>query len=185
MNADPNYGSVWFYARASPVDSPKAVINAVHNLLVHEMVATQDLYFQVLRVYAKRLINGSNSSLSPSKRPSSAPAARGRMKEKKEIPAVSTSIDASEMSFSKMMAGNEENERSNNPNISLADTAPPPASKQTVFQSFSVVCSDEGDCFVATDFVSALIGFNRFIFNKSLSPDDRRKVLFGSDQILP
>lgn len=43
----------------------------------------------------------------------------------------------------------------------------------------------QGSIFASTDFVTALIGLNRLVFNRKLSAEDRRRVLFGSDQILP
>jgi len=51
-------------------------------------------------------------------------------------------------------------------------------------QSLSLLEVD-GKLFASTDFVSSLVQLNRIIFNRNLSEEDRRRVLFGSDQIIP
>jgi hypothetical protein len=51
-------------------------------------------------------------------------------------------------------------------------------------QSLSLLEVD-GKLFASTDFVSSLVQLNRIVFNRNISEEDRRKVLFGSDQIIP
>ena len=43
----------------------------------------------------------------------------------------------------------------------------------------------DGTVFINSDFTTGIIQLNRTIFNKNMSMEDRRKVLFGSDQIIP
>lgn len=42
----------------------------------------------------------------------------------------------------------------------------------------------DGICYAATDFISALIELNRLLHRKHIKDEDRRKLLFGFDQIL-
>jgi hypothetical protein len=43
----------------------------------------------------------------------------------------------------------------------------------------------EGRLNIATDFVTAVIGLNRSVFNRKISCEEKRKLLFVSDQIMP
>jgi hypothetical protein len=57
-------------------------------------------------------------------------------------------------------------------------------SRKEIMKSLSVVDLD-GNIVISTDFVTAVIELNRIMFNKHISAEDRRKVLFVSDQIIP
>lgn len=56
--------------------------------------------------------------------------------------------------------------------------------ERMVLPSLSIVNVD-GLVYVNSDFTTGIIHLNRTIFNKSMSMEDRRRVLFGSDQIIP
>jgi hypothetical protein len=45
--------------------------------------------------------------------------------------------------------------------------------------------SVSGRTYASEDFVSGLVSINRSFFVKYLGDEDRRKILFGSDQIIP
>lgn len=44
---------------------------------------------------------------------------------------------------------------------------------------------EEGEVFSSQDFITALIKLNRIMYTKDTTPDEKRKILFGVDQIIP
>jgi hypothetical protein len=52
------------------------------------------------------------------------------------------------------------------------------------FQKYLSIVEVDGCIYIATDFVTGMIDLNRFLFKKKISEEERRKLLFGFDQIL-
>lgn len=44
INADPNYGSAWFYCRKLPHDIPAVVLQTAQSLLEHELLECHQIY---------------------------------------------------------------------------------------------------------------------------------------------
>eukprot|EP01038_Epipyxis_sp_PR26KG_P011499 gene11499-15404_t len=56
VNADPNYGSAWFFCRLHPSDIPSFVLsNAVH-IIVHELVSSQAIYGRAILHYIRNCL---------------------------------------------------------------------------------------------------------------------------------
>jgi hypothetical protein len=56
VNADPNYGSVWFHCREQPNDVPTVVLRGAMQRLVHELTATQKIYVRALLHFVRRCL---------------------------------------------------------------------------------------------------------------------------------
>ncbi|CAM9266433.1 unnamed protein product, partial [Ectocarpus fasciculatus] len=44
VNADPNYGSLWFYCREKSLDDASEILGVALDTMIHEICATQDIY---------------------------------------------------------------------------------------------------------------------------------------------
>jgi hypothetical protein len=53
------------------------------------------------------------------------------------------------------------------------------------FDSNLSLINVDGAVLINSDFTTGIIQLNRTIFNKEMNMEDRRKVLLGSDQIIP
>lgn len=216
INADPNYGTAWFYCRPRPFDTATHILNSATNILSHEMSAAQKIYARAIVHYVQKVLTvvtniPTSPSKSPSKRPSSAPSKRQEIKD--DTSKVSTSMDGatavaalglvnsnnnSEIKFNsdgdgELQALLQAQEDGTNQNKrdeeflsdftlshSIIENWPSPVD----VQSLSLLNID-GKIYASTDFVSSLVQLNRIVFNRNLSEEDRRRVLFGSDQIIP
>lgn len=334
MNADPNYGTAWFFCRSSPIDAPTSILSSAQEMLMHELYSAQPIYIRALCHYVKKCIAKhdriSPSEVTPSRRPSSAPQRRSTSASPPKVPPSTTSsttalaaqssgdhaqkgitgqdlqdtsaaIDsgskpsspriisrvaangissdngtklshrqlsssADGLNLSAManldinsprFAGSASSssivepigaDGARTPSRGLSSTAsaasrtphsaPSSASKllkqskqpttegdndfrvllesqedgrdqssreQELWEDLRIVRKElqdsrwpseeamksisiadiRGTVYVSSDFVTALIGLNRLVFNRKLSAEDRRRVLFGSDQILP
>lgn len=70
VNADPNYGSVWFHCRDQPYDMPSTVLRSALQRLVHEISATQKIYARALFHFVRRCLlqpSGDAAQGSPSR----------------------------------------------------------------------------------------------------------------------
>ena len=56
VNADPNFGSVWFYSRLRPSDSSSQILRSAEETLRHELIATAHIYGRALQRYIFRCI---------------------------------------------------------------------------------------------------------------------------------
>ena len=209
-NADPNYGTIWFFCRQRPIDNPVAVMELAADFLMHEMVSAQPLYVKAVCHYVRECLlscvewkaeSVKTATLKPTKhtpsmytklkRPSSAPTqgARGGGQDSGGTgPTQSTGVVSSD-----------------NPQLDLQEIwAQESKNDVDVLEDFEVIdqllqdsplARDDNGClplvavndvmFSAQDFVTSLIELNRMSYTKHLSAEDRRRVLFGSDQILP
>lgn len=272
MNADPNYGTAWFYCRSSPIDPPSSVLSAAQDLLVHELFASQAVYARAIFHYVYRSIDTSAGTVpvrAVSKRPSSAPQRRGpgpgpaasnsspprppKLQQAAAPPPLSdvgsSEVDDAMGSLKRLDLGrsgagsgsvtkpNDATKFVGNKS-SISDV---PLGQHGDSEMKALLCTQEdgrdqrfredelmsdihavcrgkedskgkrqegddtasqsanwpagikpialvdvrGTIFAVTDFVTALIGLNRLVFNRKLGAEDRRRVLFGSDQILP
>lgn len=60
VNADPNYGSVWFHCRDQPYDVPSAVLRSAVHQLVHELTSAQKIYVRALFHFVRRCLSQCN-----------------------------------------------------------------------------------------------------------------------------
>lgn len=154
VNADPNYGTAWFYCRSRPFDTPGAVIRSAFSMLVHELISAQSVYVSAIVVYVLRTVSNI-----PNKRHNAPVEPKGKFSVP-EMEAWTTQIDLSNF-------GKEDT----NEDFSL----PPLVS----------VDEPSGTVFSSQDFVTALIRLNRAMYTRDCSQEEKRKILFGVDQISP
>jgi hypothetical protein len=62
LNADPNYGTSWFYFRDRPISTPGAIIDSAHQVLTHELVLTEPVYTRTMVHYIASVIQAACSS---------------------------------------------------------------------------------------------------------------------------
>ena len=152
LNADPNYGTLWFACKTRSYDTAGSVIKGALVMLSQEMIATQSIYARAIFRYVGRCI----SSLGPRE-----------LYDKTEYDILDMSTVDSLLTDIKVLTchfGSKFNDR-----------------RTTLIPVVNIV----NGTFSSRDFVSAVIALNRMIFEKNLSCEDKRKNLFGADQIIP
>ena len=56
LNADPNYGTSWFFFRDRPIDTPGVIIDTFHSVLNGEFTLTEPLYVRAMVSYIASVI---------------------------------------------------------------------------------------------------------------------------------
>jgi hypothetical protein len=146
---------VWFYARSRPFDTPSAVIRSAFSIIVHELISAQSVYVHAIVGYVLRVLT--NVFIASHKTVDERPEARNDQSFDLE----SWLADFSDSVVSQELRKDE-------------DLAPP-----------FVVEQPSGTVFSSQDFVTALIKLNRVMYTQDTSPEEKRKILFGVDQISP
>ena len=203
-NADPNYGTAWFFSRPLPYDVPAAAIESAALTVAQELACSQALYVRAAAFYIKRCCEKSISQLSehgPTKAsrllaigPSlHAPllgshaddfSKRGT-KALKDL--ISGQIDAAGSDATHALRLKELLE-----DFSLAAASSPsalhtdsPLAMVTLSASQSPAAMPGGTVYCSSDFVTAVERLNRVSFDRGLGSEERRRVLFAGDAILP
>jgi hypothetical protein len=171
VNADPNYGSAWFECRDQPYDVPSSILNVAVERLAIDVHRAERLYARAILHFVLRSINseesGAESAVSDERQAQLRLRAEARAAE-----------DPSE--------GKTEGPR-------LADLRLDVALVQTLLGSDRwmpsrrndvALANGNGELFSTGDFVTGLVDMNRDAFRCDLPEETRRKVLFGSDQII-
>ena len=164
MNADPNYGTLWFYCRPRPIDTPSSILRTALNMLIHELSTSQQLYLRGIFRYVKKCLLSLSPIISPGN-------SGNTITSKDDLRKKQTFIN--DLSISTLREILEDFE-----------TAEKESKQFHASSCISIIMCSE-TIYTSTDFVSGIIELNRRIFNKSLNEEDRRKVLFGADQITP
>eukprot|EP01041_Mallomonas_annulata_P006669 gene6669-13501_t len=261
-NADPNYGTVWFFCRHRPIDNPITVTQIALDLLQHEMVAAQPIYIRAICHYVQRCLSShddckdSTSSRRGRRRPdsgnstSSSSIASTRTKTpvtlyaKLRRPSSAPTQGVSTRSGPSAPSPSSESTSTSTASVQAATSAPlsegdsggastattttggvavgtgggssySPSDQEDIWiehaekdkevlEDFEKASSSLGSnwlrfqsepclplvsindvTYSAQDFVTSLIELNRAGYTKHLSAEERRRALFGSDQILP
>ena len=163
-NADPNYGTSWFFCRSRPFDTPSAVIRAAHAIAVHEMVMTQTAYVDATVKYVHRVITSSsaNTLFSPA-------ATDGDG----ESPLPEVTREWWIENFESILSQHE-------PRRPLDSVKP-----FVCVDSFDSCGIESGTILSSQDFVTSLLKLNRLVYTRHNSAEERRRMLFGVDQITP
>ena len=155
LNADPNYGTLWFACRLRPYDTPGSILKEAIEMLVHEMLNVHDIYVRAISRYVRRCIQfvirhyRQNDGIEDAKLP------------------IRLCIDEREA-----MELEEDFQQSENYFGSYY--------RSQAALKIPIVHISTG-VFTSSDFVSGLVDLNRTLFKKGLEGEERRKVLFGSD----
>lgn len=163
-NADPNYGAVWFYTRRRPFDTPTTVLQSAVHMLMHELIAADVLYCKAILYFVRSCLDqwlGDENAQSIASEEEKATAA-----------AAIQIISASEVAVAASLGA-----------LSMEDTAPTTTINQQARDDCGVLIH-KGVFYSAADFVTGIISLNRLMFNRYLTAEERRQVLFGSDQIV-
>jgi hypothetical protein len=245
-NADPNYGTSWFFCRQRPIDTPTCVMRYAWEQLCHELLASQPIYVRAVCHYVIRCISDwerhrppsslssqscitSSGNGTKSRRPSSAPVHGCRA----HTPTVTQDVAADSAATSAILtqiggsggcgheavttafskSGNSDriengvgdvwkSEAAREDEIlqdvvtfmqqeqsligaSLPSTQPSTSSPLNLVDAFLPLVEVNSTLYSAQDFVTACIELNRNGYARHLTPEIKRKVLFGSDQIVP
>ena len=144
INADPNYGVMWFQCRQRPSDTARAVLRRAKVTLANELSAHAPVYALAMR---RRFRVEHRLRLA---RPAEAPPESGVFETEAQAAAWEEVVVA-------------------------ALRAEPP-----------VETAAAGAAYRSEDFVTGLVSLNRTTALMSqLGDEERRRVLFGSDQIVP
>jgi len=154
MNADPNYGTLWFFCRQQPCDTARAVLISAKTALIQDMIISERVYMRATMFYVRRWLQ-----------------------------------EAQAAHFSKVDEGDFTSLAGLADHIStvLADFDKADDTLGTWAQCNQTLplLDCHGDLFSPVDFVTALVELNRFVFNRNLSDEERRAVLFSSSHIIP
>ena len=151
MNADPNYGTLWFFCRQQPCDTARGVLHSARQALIHDLLISQRIYMRAVLLYTRIALQEAHAN------------------------SFSASDDGDWSHLSGHISIVEE---------VLKDFHWVKESEGAFVESCPIIRC-HGDIFASADFMSALIEQNRSIFNRSLTDEERRAVLFNSSQIIP
>ena len=216
-NAEPNYGTAWFFCRQHPLDTPVAVMRRAHHTLTHELVSAQPLYTRAVFAFVLRCLkegeatredHGAVASLDSSqslsseldhetggetrpRRPSSAPLYGARkVNGNSGIDCAARAVETRRNVQEELSGAGKDSSESISDcsdqavreRVLLEDMEELLASVSLPDRPFAVV---NGVTYCPQDFVTAVVGQNKEFYTSNLSDEDRRRCLFGSDQILP
>mgnify|MGYP003386222029 FL=1 len=153
LNADPNYGTAWFFLRDRPIDTPGAIIDAARTVLTHELLTLSEamytramVHFVVTTIQTRKLTPHTQTS---------APMASG---------------SARDFDFSAWL---------------MDWTSVHPAWEA---QCSAPLESVDGLVILASqDFITGTVQLSRTMCTtgREAPLDERREMLYGSDQITP
>ena len=155
MNADPNYGTLWFFCRDQPCDTARGVLHSARQAITQDLIISQRVYMRAVSLYVRRWLQEAQAS------------------------GYSATDDGDWTSLGQYAPLIED---------ILSDYSAVETDLRGIGRCFEdqlplLECC--GDVFASVDFVTALVDQNRSVFNKSLSDEARRSVLFNSSQIIP
>ena len=164
-NSDPNYGTAWFHCRTKPYDTPATVIKTALHFLACEMAAAQPLYVRAVLSYIRKCLQKSRTAaISKTEAGQKEDLGHGEVEcDDEDMAALLRSQEWSEQRDEELLEDFEHVEKS----VELG--------KPMWF----------ANGYAGPDFVTASVEMNRLIFSKSLNSEEKRKVLFGSDSIIP
>lgn len=170
-NADPNYGTAWFYCRIRATDTPREVIRSARELIMHEVFSAQEIYVRAVLNYVERVVRQESfvcdvSLLSPI-----------------SVSATTMSWDQKDVSFGDPNVFNLEELRDD---LDLVQKISRQKSKtRRILGLDNVVAASQGTVHCQQDFITASISLSRYLFSDQLPKELKRKRLFTSDQINP
>ena len=184
-NSDPNYGTAWFHCRSRPYDTPSNVIKAALQFLSFEMTSTQSLYVRAVTNYIKK-------SLLRGPLPTKQLNNHGITTKGGKISPIIFDDDHLSL-FNTQCDDNNQiqkaRERELLEDFEIVESSFlgiwPVGQARNAISLGLVDGAGGGPLYTASDFVTASIEMNRAIFNRHLEGEEKRKVLFGSDQIIP
>ena len=174
VNADPNYGSLWFYCREKSFDDASEILGVALDTIIHELCATQDLYCRAIVHFIyksiSKLYRGSMSGSSGASRPNG----------------LSSRTIAE---FSTLLADFDIVLRRDSPHnlVAVSNERCDSTSNVLSLGAEEELCAEVFDgVYFPIDFSSALIELNRSIYHcDRLSREAQRTQIFCSDQVMP
>jgi hypothetical protein len=159
LNADPNYGTSWFYFRDRPLDTPGTIIDAAHSVLNHELTLAEPVYVRAMVHYIVSVIDKRSPSTGSSSSSSSSMAA-------------ADSSSSSSFDFSAWL---------------MDWSSVHPDSLHQALCSAPLLSVDGQATFSCQDFITGTVQLSRVLCatGRDASLDERREMLYGSDQITP
>lgn len=155
LNADPNYGTLWFACRLKPYDTPRSILKEAIQMLVHEILTVHDIYIRAISRYVRRCMQYVIRHYEQNEVKESAQTPQRLWIDSWEAGELEEDFQQAEKHFGSYYR---------------SETA----------LKIPMVHISTGT-FTSCDFVSGLIDLNRTLFKKGLEGEERRKVLFGSD----
>ena len=201
-NSDPNYGTAWFHCRTKPYDTPATVIKTALHFLACEMASAQPLYVRAVLSYIRKCLQKSRAANVVAVKAGSDVVVAGEPEPSTESSSSSSSsssnesngsdatkVDCDDEDMAALLRWQEWSDGTNDPrrydqrDEELLDDFD--SVERAVDLGKPVWFARCLDVFSCPDFVTASIEMNRLIFNRSLNGEEKRKVLFGSDSIIP
>jgi hypothetical protein len=203
-NADPNYGTAWFFSRPLPYDVPAAAVDSAALTVAQELACSQAIYVRAVAFYIKRCCEKSMAELSQSGSskglrqsaigPSLHPAPLGLPPDDHSLrgaqllrETLDGQVDAAGSAATRILRLKEFLE-----DFSLAAASSPsalytdaPNAMVTLSSCHSPAAMSGGAVYCSSDFVTAVVRLNRLSFDRGLGSEERRRVLFAGDAILP
>lgn len=140
LNADPNYGTSWFYFRERPIDTPGTVFDLALDATAHELVSSESIYMEALA----RFVAGK---------------VRAKVQSGGEL--AGSAVDMAAW----LRDWNE-------------------ASSKTLC-SAPLRSLDGQETFSHQDFITGSVKLNRSMYSLNWNLEERKKMLYGFDQISP
>jgi hypothetical protein len=202
VNADPNYGTIWHFCRNWIHDAPVVVLKAALDKIIPEMIASDKIYFRALSHYVYDCLvcmknNPSDFEISASKKASESRfntnyemdldgaidelLGNTVLGEESDIKVFLDNIHGSEEIQLKRMV-----ELIEDFDMMAAQRMPekPDATYDQILNKNLSMAAVNGHLFTNYDFVSCLMNVNRLSCDRDLKAERKRKVIYGTDQIV-
>lgn len=157
VNADPNYGSLWFHCRHLPYDIPGCVLVNAERSLQHELTSSIELYIRAVFIFMMKCFHESCSKPNQDNVDNCLLDVDGT---------ISDLLDDYLEAF-KSLYRTEDSFQDNN-------TLPIPSNPSTIITELN-----GGRWFTVPDFTTGMIEMNRIVMNPHNPDELRRKYLFG------
>ena len=171
-NSDPNYGTAWFHCRTKPYDTPATVIKTALHFLACEMASAQPLYVRAVLSYIRKCLQKSRAAAK-----AKAEAGGGVAADEESEPCGNAKVECDDEDMAALLRWQEWSAQRDEELLADFDLVEPS------LELGKPVWFARG--YAGPDFVTASVEMNRLIFNRSLNSEEKRKVLFGSDSIIP
>lgn len=188
VNADPNYGSAWFYLRQRNNDNVNIIFDSAFNIIIHEIMHTQHVYIRAITQYIGNVLNASSLQENV---PSFYEGLINNFEKANEYTASTVSpFDIQEWTRDYKHCLSKENTFMTEIFHQLMENEIDVKKKDHIHVHMSCLPihwnMKENICLSAQDFVTGVISMNQSYYHTydMVHADDRRRALFGSDQII-
>ena len=208
VNADPNYGPLWFHCHVHPADIPSRVVQRALTLLRHELLEAYPLYLRATLLFVQRCLNAARrrlaakagSNVEKARAPARNEAAANYVqdedsKQQQQLPAVVDAINRA-VETSGPSAVLQQHQHPQQQPLLLRDegrervdhAGDGDRNEDSIAAARPILqrLPGSGRLYCVQDFLTAIVEVNRAMYTPAAMLDEatRRRFLFSVDQII-